>query len=283
MACTLQRILALGMTASLAFVSCAHAQGVPQTPGLPPPTQDQIDHGFRDSPLVPDTRWHVHDPDRPQAPPVAPAARDGGAPADAIVLFDGHDLSAFTRPDGQPADWVIADGTMSPPRRSSYKEWASLQTVQAFGDIQLHLEFRTPAPPAMPEGQMRGNSGVILMGLYEIQILDSHGNKTYADGQASAIYGQNPPLVNASRPAGQWQSYDIVFEAPRFDTRGKLLQPAFVTVLHNGVLTQNHQRIEGATAWHALPKYTQHAAALPLTLQDHGCAVSFRNVWVRRL
>lgn len=279
----------IGISFAALSAACAIAMGfpglaraAPHSAPLAVPTRDQIDHGFRDTPILPGTPWHVHDPDRPRPSVVRPGQAAGDAPADAIILFDGTDLSAFKRADGKAADWLIADGTMTPPRRANFTDWASLTTEAAFGDMQLHLEFRTPSPSAAG-GQMRGNSGVILMGLYEVQILDSHENRTYADGQASAIYGQTPPLANASRSPGQWQSYDIIFEAPRFDADGKLLRPAFVTVFHNGVLTQNHRRIEGSTAWRALPKYTPHADALPLTLQDHGCAVSFRNIWVRRL
>lgn len=278
---TIRRNPAHGLLVFVLALAPLHALAEPMA--LPASIQEQVDRGFRDTPMLPGGRWHVHDPDRPQAQVVSPGQRPGAAPADATVLFDGADLSAFTRADGKPADWVIADGAASPPPRASYAEWSNLKSKEAFGDVQLHLEFRTPFPRATPDGQMRGNSGVILMGLYEIQILDSEANHTYADGQASAIYGQMPPLVNASRPAGEWQSYDIVFEAPRFEPSGKLLRPAFVTVLHNGVLTQNHQQIMGATAWRALPEYKAHAEALPIMLQDHGCAVAFRNIWVRRL
>ncbi len=280
----------IGISLAALNAACAIAMAFPGLARTPPPpaplaapTRDQINHGFRDTPILPGTPWHVHDPDRPRPPVVRPGQAAGDAPADAIILFNGTGLSAFKRVDGKAADWLVADGAMTPPSRANLTDWASLTTHAVFGDVQLHLEFRTPSPSTVAEGQMRGNSGVFLMGLYEVQILDSHENRTYADGQASAIYGQTPPLVNASRSPGQWQSYDIIFEAPRFDAAGKLLRPAFVTVFHNGVLTQNHQRIEGGTAWRALPKYTPHANALPLMLQDHGCAVSFRNIWVRRL
>ena len=171
---------------------------------------------------------------------------------------------------------------MTVPHREGPHGDGSLTTKQAFGDMQLHIEFREPADVS-GTSQNRGNSGVILMGQYEVQVLDSYDNLTYADGQASAIYAWKPPLVNASRKPGEWQTYDIIFERPHFDTAGKVLKPAYVTVLHNGVLTQNHQEILGKTDWRTLATYHPHADALPFTLQDHGSAVSYRNIWVRKL
>ena len=158
----------------------------------------------------------------------------------------------------------------------------SLVTKQAFGDAQLHIEFRTPTPPK-GDSQERGNSGVFLMGLYEVQVLDSYHNITYADGHAAAIYGQYPPLVNASRPPGEWQTYDIVFHRPRFDADGKVLRPARVTVIHNGVLVQDNVELSGPTANKARPPYVKHADALPLSLQDHGDLVQYKNIWIRKL
>ena len=231
---------------------------------------------------LPGGRWRVHDLDRPKPALVVPAREAGKPPSDAIVLFDGHGLSAFTGQDGNPSDWTVRDGVLTVPPRSSYRAAKSIQTRDSFGDIQLHIEFRTPAH-VVGSGQMRGNSGVILMGLYEVQILDSHENPTYADGQASAIYGWRPPLVNAARKPGEWQSYDIVFTRPRFSPDGKLARPAFVTVLHNGVCTQANQEILGRTASLTPATYEAHADALPLVLQDHASAVSFRNIWIRRL
>ncbi|MEQ1473496.1 MAG: DUF1080 domain-containing protein [Candidatus Acidiferrum sp.] len=227
-----------------------------------------------------ETKWKAHDRNRP-APaavdPGAPGAENsaGRAPADAIVLFDGKDLSKWAHKDGSAAKWKVADGYFEVAPKTH-----DIFTRQAFGDMQLHVEFAEPAPP-VGEDQDRGNSGIILMGLYEIQVLDSYQSKTYPDGQAGAVYGQYPPLVNASRPPGQWQMYDVVFHAPRFDDTGKLLRPANVTVLHNGVLVQDHVEIHGPTA--TGEPYKAHAAKLPFQLQDHNHPVRYRNIWVREL
>jgi hypothetical protein len=195
----------------------------------------------------------------------------GGPPSDAIVLFDGKDLSKW---DGaQP--WKIQDGY-------AISNGNDIRTKQGFGDCQLHVEWATPEK-VEGEGQGRGNSGVFLMGLYEVQILDSYQNKTYFDGQAAAIYKQHPPLVNACRKPDEWQTYDIVFEAPRYDPQGGLTRPAFITVLQNGVLVQNHFQIQGETAWDSPPKYKVHPAKLPIQLQWHGNPIRFRNIWIREL
>src|SRR3989442_4878136 len=193
-----------------------------------------------------DPKWKIHDPDRPVPPAIdsgTASTQDspGRPPSDAVVLFDGKDLSKWAHKDGSAAKWKVENGYFEVVPKTGY-----LYTREAFGDCQLHVEFAEPAPPK-GESQERGNSGVFLMGLYEIQVLDSYENKTYADGQAAAVYGQYPPLVNASRPPGQWQSYDIVFHGPRFDKDGKLLQPAFVTALPNGVLVQDHVALLGPT------------------------------------
>ncbi len=194
----------------------------------------------------------------------------GGPPSDAVVLFDGKDLSKWHNADG----WKIENG---------YAICGSnLTTKQAFGDCQLHVEWAAPAE-VKGSGQGRGNSGVYLMGQYEIQVLDSHKNKTYFDGQAGAIYKQRPPLVNACRKPGEWQSYDIIFEAPRFGSDGKLARPAYVTILQNGVLIQNHFEIMGETEYRRQPRYKAHPPKLPLTLQYHGHPVRYRNLWIREL
>lgn len=200
----------------------------------------------------------------------------GGPPSDAIVLFDGKDLSQW---EGGP--WLVKDGYAVADGKKVW-ERQGIVTKQAFGDCQLHIEW---AAPEEVEGvqQERGNSGVFLMGIYEVQILDSYDNPTYRDGQAGAIYKQHPPLANACRKPGEWQTYDIVFEAPRFDAQGKLTRPAFITVLHNGVLVQNHFEIQGTTAWDQAPQYTAHAAKLPIMLQYHHDPVRFRNIWIREL
>jgi hypothetical protein len=194
-----------------------------------------------------------------------------GAPSDAIVLFDGKDLSQWN--GGQK--WIVRDGVATPAG-------GEISTKQPFGDCQLHVEFATPAK-VEGSGQGRGNSGVYLMGNYEVQILDSFINQTYYDGQCAAIYKQRPPLVNACRKPGEWQSYDIVFHGPKFDPQGKLAKAATVTVLQNGVLVQDHFEILGTTAWDAAPKYAAHPAKLPLHLQYHGNPVRFRNIWIREL
>jgi hypothetical protein len=194
-----------------------------------------------------------------------------------MVLFDGTDLSKWQMERGGPPLWKVQDGYFEVVPKSG-----ELVTTQAFGDCQLHLEWATPAPPT-GTGQSRGNSGVFLMGLYEVQVLDSYQNTTYADGQAAAVYGQYPPLVNASRAPGEWQTYDIVFHRPRFEKSGKLLSPARLTVFHNGVLVQDNVTLTGPTAHKKRPPYTAHPDKLPLRLQDHGDPVRYRNIWVREL
>jgi len=229
-----------------------------------------------------DSRWKPNDPDRPAPPVIEPGTAStqdapGRPPSDAIVLFDGKDLSQWMGEDGQPAKWKVADGYLE-----VVPDAGIIHTRQAFGDCQLHVEFREPDPPS-GEDQGRGNSGVFLMGLYEVQVLDSYHSKTYADGQAGAIYGQFPPQVNASRPPGQWQTYNIVFHAPRFDKDGKLLRPARFTVLHNGVLVQDNVEASGPTGHHVRPPYKAGPDKLPLSLQDHHNPVRFRNIWIREL
>ncbi len=195
----------------------------------------------------------------------------GGPPSDAVVLFDGKDLSAWVGAE----KWEVNDGVAT-------VRGGSARTKQEFGDCQIHLEWASPEKVS-GSGQGRGNSGVYIMGKYEIQILDSHDNPTYFDGQAGSLYKQWPPLVNASRKPGEWQTYDIIFNGPRFDSTGNLLKPGHVTVLHNGVLVQNHAEIQGGTAWDRPPAYTPHGTKGPLHLQDHGNPVKFRNIWVREL
>jgi len=226
--------------------------------------------------------WPQHSLDRPQPPVVhVNGIVSSPPPSDAVVLFDGKSLASWRVADsthnGGPAKWKVADGYMEVVARSG-----SIETKRAFGDAQLHIEWRAPTPPK-GEGQERGNSGVILMGTYEVQVLDSYKNVTYPDGQAAAIYGQFPPLVNASRPPGEWQTYDIVFHAPRFDAGGKVLSPARMTVFHNGVLVQDNMALLGPTHHNERAPYTAHPNKLPLLLQDHGNPVRYRNVWIREL
>ncbi len=226
-------------------------------------------------------KWKIHDPNRPVPPIVDPGTAStqetpGRAPADAVVLFDGKDLSRWADSDGKPAKWKVENGYMEVVAKTG-----NISTRDSFGDCQLHVEFAEPSP-ASGESQERGNSGVFLMGLYEIQVLDSYQNKTYADGQASAVYGQYPPLANASRPPAQWQTYDIIFHGPRF-VGGKLRRPARVTVLHNGVLVQDNVELTGPTAHGERPPYKPQPEKLPLALQDHGDPVRYRNIWIREL
>jgi len=205
-------------------------------------------------------------------PPIIQPGTAGGPPSDAIVLFDGRDMSAFK--DGQ--DWKVEDGCAIADKHD-------IDTKQSFGDCQLHLEWATPEK-VVGSGQGRGNSGVLMMGgRYEIQILDSYDNDTYYDGQAASIYKQHPPMVNVCRKPGEWQTYDIIWEIPKFDNQGKLLTPAYVTVLQNGVVVQNHFELTGETSWNEKPKYTAHPPKLPIRLQFHGNPVHFRNIWVREI
>ncbi|MEM7655938.1 MAG: DUF1080 domain-containing protein [Bacteroidota bacterium] len=212
--------------------------------------------------------------------PVPPKVTPGegtAPPSDAIILFDGTDLKNWTHPNGKAAQWVVEDGAMTVKPRSG-----GIQTKQEFRDVQLHIEWRSPIEPDK-QGQGRGNSGVFLMGIYEVQVLESHGSTTYSNGQAGSIYKQHVPLVNATRPAGEWQSYDIIFTAPVFGESGRVIHPATMTVFHNGVLIQNHVSLMGNTPYKGLPTYDNRKATGPISLQDHSNEVSYRNVWVREL
>ncbi|MBM3800948.1 MAG: DUF1080 domain-containing protein [Acidimicrobiia bacterium] len=224
-------------------------------------------------------QWLAHDMNRPRPPVVKPSDQKLPLlpPSDAVVLFDGRNLSQWRSADGSPAKWIAVNGYMESVKDSGY-----IFSQGTFGDIQLHVEWAAPVP-AIGHSQGRGNSGVFLMGLYEIQVLDSYENETYADGQAASVYGQYPPLANASRPPGEWQSYDIVFRRPRFDRSGGLLKPARITLLHNGVLVQDGVELWGPTNWLQHSPYQAHPDRLPISLQDHGNPVRFRNVWLREL
>jgi hypothetical protein len=229
-----------------------------------------------------DPRYPQHDRTRPQPAVVDPGTAGTGEsagrpPGDAVVLFDGHDLSRWRQKDGSPARWTVANGYFEVVPGTG-----QLYTRDAFGDCQLHVEFAEPSP-AHGEDQDRGNSGVFLQDLYEVQVLDSYQSQTYPDGQVGAIYGQFPPLVNASRAPGAWQTYDIVFHGPRFDAAGHLTRPARMTVLHNGVLVQDDAELTGPTANKKRPPYAAGPEKLPLSLQDHGSAVRYRNIWIREL
>jgi hypothetical protein len=204
-------------------------------------------------------------------PKVVDPGPPGSVPADAIVLFGGKDMDQWHGGDR----WIIANGVAT-------AAGGGVTTKKNFGDVQLHIEWATPEK-VESEGQGRGNSGVYFMGAYEVQILDSYRNATYFDGQAASIYKQRPPLVNASRKPGEWQSYDIFFKAPKFDKNDKLVRPAYLTVIHNGLCVQNNVELAGATSWDMAPKYTAHADRLPIHLQFHGNPVKFRNIWARDL
>ena len=228
-------------------------------------------YGYKDTPVLPWCGFHVHDPDRPAPRRVDPGPAPAAAPvpADATVLFGGGDLSAW-----QSNAWRVVNGVIEAGA-------GTLSTRQVFGDMQLHLEWQAPAHFEGP-WYNRGNNGVLLMGLYEIQIFDSYNEKIYPDGQAAAIYGQTPPRVNATRPPGEWQSFDIFFTAPKWDG-DRLASPARVTVIHNGVLVHLEEAIRGETNHRILPEYTKPLSAGPLVLGGHDCPVRFRNIWLRRL
>ena len=233
--------------------------------------------GYEDTPMQPNGRWHIHDGKRPQPPIVTPSTPLATPPPpDATVLLGpGNDLSKWQMQQGGGAvTWKMSDGVLETGK-------GYIQTNDQFTDFQLHVEFATPSK-VEGHGQERGNSGVYLLGKFEIQVLDSFNNPTYPDGQASAMYGQFPPLVNASRPPGQWQSYDIVFTAPRF-SGSKLDTPAIVTVLHNGIVVHNADAFWGPTAHKQILPYTPDCAHGPIALQDHGNPVRYRNIWIRAL
>ncbi len=242
--------------------------------------------GFDDTPFLPDQPWRVHDYRRPHPPVVTPGTcstqdKPGRPPSDAVVLFDGTDLSHWVTygPDStepKPARWKVENGYMEVVGGTG-----TIFSREKFGDCQIHVEWATPEV-IQGSSQGRGNSGVIIMGLYEIQVLDSYQNVSYADGQAGAIYGQWPPLVNASLPPGRWQTYDIIFEAPVFEGE-KLVKPAYATVLHNGVVLHHRQPFIGRMTYRQVATYAPHEPEGPLALQDHGNPVRYRNIWVRPL
>lgn len=239
-------------------------------------TQEAPRIGYDDTPIIPGQKWRVHDGTRPRPRVVTPSDVPGGPPSDAVVLFDGKDLSNWTNAKGEPAGWKVENGYMEVVPKTG-----EIRTTQEFGDIQFHVEFRTPLP-TKGSSQARGNSGFFFFGKYELQILDSFENPTYPDGQAGAMYGQWPPLVNAAREPGEWQAYDGVFIAPRFKD-GTLESPAYLTVFHNGVLLHNKQAYLGPTAHKQVGTYAPHGPAGKIHLQDHGDPQRFRNIWVRPL
>ena len=241
----------------------------------------ELPKGYSDTPVIPGTTWRVHDIDRPSPPVVEPPTfstqeRAGRPPSDAHVLFDGSGLDAWVGRDGGAAPWNLVDGdAMEVAPRTG-----NIRTRDSFGSCQLHVEWSAPTE-IYADSQGRGNSGVFLLGLYEVQVLDGYQNPTYADGLTGAVYGQYPPLVNASVPPGAWHVFDIVFETPRYDG-GKLASPAFMTVFHNGLVVQHRQETQGPTGHRQLASYDEpHGPEGPLVLQDHGDRVRFRNIWIR--
>jgi hypothetical protein len=279
------RLQGAAMMAVLCLAAALVIQAQSQQPaGQPaPPAQEEFkpgELGYTDTPLIPGQKWRVHDVDRPAPPVIKPGEAPGAPPSDAVVLFDGKDLSkwAHRTKEGELVEpkWPVRNGYFETGVKAG-----SIVTRDSFGDVQLHVEWAAP-PVVTGRSQGRGNSGVFLMGLYEVQVLDMYNNRTYPDGGAASLYGQWPPLVTAPRPPGEWQTYDIVFEAPRFKG-DRLVRPAFMTVFWNGVLAHHRQELLGPTQHRQAPKYVPHEAELPLTLQDHSNPVRFRNIWVRKL
>lgn len=213
----------------------------------------------------------------PVPPIVKPGITPQDPPSDAIVLFNGKDFAAWNTRNGKKVDWILEDGHMTVKKGTG-----EIRTKQEFGDCQLHIEWRTPAV-VTGEGQGRGNSGIFFMERYELQILDSYNSKTYVNGQAGSMYKQLIPLANASKGPGEWQTFEVIFKAPRFSPTGRLSEQAQITVIHNGVLVQNNAVLWGATTFIGVPEYKPHAPKVPIMLQDHGDAVSFRNIWIREL
>ncbi len=277
------------MKKALLLTACAAALATPAIaedkkqaakpkPKKTPPT------GYTDTPFLPGGKWRVHDDNRPRPEVVTPGKAYGNAPSDAIVLFDGTSFDNWEmQKGGAPVDWILKDGYMQvPPRGEGVGGF--IQTKQEFSDYQLHIEWATPKE-IESASQGRGNSGIFQIGQFELQVLDSYENKAYADGQASALYGYKPPLVNASRKPGEWQSYDIIFEAPKFDDEGKVTKKATITVLHNGVVTHHAAKFLGtASRSHKrVANYDDAKPTGPIRLQNHNNPVRFRNIWLRPL
>jgi len=210
-------------------------------------------------------------------PPIVTPGEVHSAPSDAIVLLSENEFSEWEHDDGSSSKWKFDKGILSVE-----KETGQIKTKRKFGDCQLHIEWRTPKE-IVGDGQGRGNSGIFLQGRYEVQVLDSYNNKTYSNGQAGSIYKQHIPLVNVCKPPGEWQTYDIIFKAPKFNDDGSLLAPGYITVIQNGVLVQNNVEIQGTTEWIGKPKYTKHNSKESIALQDHGNPTSYRNIWIREL
>lgn len=277
---TLATAVAVGASAWCAALTWAAAEPAATPAAASSDGTGRAPEGFTDTPKQPDGKWHVHDPNRPRPPVVTPPERfsqGAQAPSDATVLFDGKDLSKWQGERGAEPKWKVENGYMETTRTGR------LRTKDEFGDFQLHLEFATPEK-VEGKGQGRGNNGLNIYGRYEIQILDSYQNETYADGMAGAIYGQTPPLVNASKPPGEWQTYDVIWEGPRWDADGKLTRKASVTVLHNGVVIHHKRELYGNTPYRGVGTYNRpHPPQGFLELYEHGNPVRFRNIWIRPL
>lgn len=260
----------------------------PKKPAAPVEPAKLPNIGASDTPMIPGQPWRVHDIRRPRPSVVTPGElttydKPGTAPSDAVVLFDGTDLSLWTHvgPDGpddlRAAQWKVENGYLEVVPRTG-----TMQTIESFGSCQLHIEWQSPEK-VRGDSQGRGNSGIKIMQVYEVQVLDSHNNRTYADGYAGSMYGQYPPMVNATRKPGEWQVYDIIFEAPKFKDDGTLDEPAYLTLIHNGVLLHHRRAFYGPTGGRVVQKYNLDSPVAPLTLQDHGNPVRFRNIWLRPL
>ena len=278
----------LAFSLLMAAASCM-AQTTP--PAAAAAAQEQIE-GFKDTGMLPGGKWHQHDPDRPQPPVVTPGAtfsQGAPPPSDAEILFDGKDLSKWENGRGGPAGWKVQDGYAEVSRSGD------IRTRGKWSDFQLHVEWAAPTNITDDQGQTlhgqaRGNSGILINNMYEVQVLDSYHDKTYPDGQAGAIYGQSPPLVNASKPPGEWQTYDIIWESPRWNDKGELIQKASVTVLHNGIVVQHKTEFIGgtdsigSTAWRTPSLYKPHPPEVFIELQNHNNnPVHYRNIWIRDL
>ncbi len=238
--------------------------------------------GFQDTPLVPGTKWHVGDGLRPQPKAVDPGTfssdeKPGTPPSDAMILFDGKDLSKWNAEGGGDPKWKIENGMAV-----CVKGAGGIRTKDELGNVQFHIEWSEPENIG-GSSQGRGNSGVLFFGRYEVQVLDSYHNPTYADGGAGAIYGTYPPMVNATKKPGEWNVYDILFSVPLFDAAGKLSKPGYFTVFHNGVCVQNHVELLGDSNFHAAAVYHAHPPKGSLVLQNHGDPVRYRNIWYREL
>lgn len=270
------------ISGSIASLTLFNAQAEEEKKGKAEPKPKVHPTGYTDTPFLPGGKWRVHDDARPRPEVVTPGKKASDAPSDAIILFDGTNLDEWVMDkDGSAADWILNEGFMEvPPKGEGVGGY--VRTKREFSDVQLHIEFATPAE-VDGNSQGRGNSGVFFLGGYELQVLDSYENKSYADGQASAIYGYKPPLVNASRPPGEWQTYDIVFEAPKWDAEGNLLKKAHITVFHNGVLTHHYQDYLGPSGHKRVANYNTVQETGPLKLQNHNNPTRFRNIWIREL